>query len=61
MLKVFNAFQIMCLFLGLPFGIGWLYTNPFPFSFAAFVVAVIAYGVMFAGGVAMITHQLEKE
>jgi hypothetical protein len=46
-IRAFNAFQLVCLFAGLPFGIGYLHGNPFPYSPAAFYVAIVAYLVLF--------------
>ncbi len=47
MIRAFNAFQLVTLFAALPFIVGWLKTNPFPFSPAAFYTAIVAYLVLF--------------
>lgn len=59
MLRAFNAFQILSMFVGLPFGIGWLHTSPFPFSIAVEVLAVAVYCIMFVCGVVMLSNQMK--
>lgn len=49
MFRVFNAFQMICVFAALPFVISWLSTNPFPYAQAAFWSAIGVYGVMGIG------------
>lgn len=46
-IKAFNAFQLVASFAGLPFLAGWLHTDPFPFSVAAFWASIAAYVVLF--------------
>lgn len=46
-MKAFNAFQLVVLFACLPFLIGWLYTNPFPFARGLLVLAAVSYAVEF--------------
>jgi hypothetical protein len=45
--RAFNAFQVVCLFASGPHVIGWLASGPFPYSAAAFWVAIAAYVVGF--------------
>jgi len=45
--RVFNAFQLVTLFAALPFGIGWLHSDPFPYSTAAFYTAICVYLILF--------------
>jgi hypothetical protein len=52
-MRAFNAFQIVALFAAWPHIIGWLGTKPFPYSTAAFWIAIVAYIVGFAGMVFM--------
>ena len=47
MIRAFNAFQLVTLFAGMPYLVGWLNTNPFPYSPAAFWTAIVAYLVLF--------------
>lgn len=53
-MKLFNAFQIICLFTAAPYVIGWLGTNPFTYSVALFWAAIAAYVVGFIGMVAVV-------
>lgn len=46
-MHVFNAFQIVAFFAAMPFLIGWLNADPFPFSIAAFWLAIVVYLVLF--------------
>ncbi len=47
MLRVFNSFQLVGLFAGMPYLVSWLNTNPFPWSPAALWTAVVVYIVLF--------------
>ena len=47
MFRVFNSFQVVCLFSCLPFLAAWLYGNPFQYAQAGFYTAVVAYVVAF--------------
>ena len=61
MLAGFNAFQIMSLFVAMPFLIGWLWTEPFPFSVAVFGLCGIVYCVMFVIGTALVADAITKD
>ncbi len=45
-MKVFNAIQLVILFMCLPFLIAWLHTATFPFAGAAFWAAICGDVVM---------------
>jgi hypothetical protein len=47
MIRAFNSFQLVTLFAAMPHLIGWLNSNPFPFSPAAFYTSIVAYIVLF--------------
>lgn len=47
MIRLFNAFQLVCLFAAGPFGIDYLYHGPFAYAMVAFWVALVAYLVLF--------------
>lgn len=47
MIRAFNAFQLVTLFAAMPYIVGWLHSNPFPFSIAAFWTALVVYVVLF--------------
>lgn len=59
MLKAFNAFQFVCLFSALPYGILWLYTATFPFAGAALVTACVVYLIMWIMTWASVCHAAE--
>lgn len=56
MFQVFNAFQLVALFAGLPFLIGWLGKTPFPYAEAAFWTAICVYVLLFCTNVAAVTN-----
>lgn len=58
MFRAFNAFQLVTLFSAMPYLIGWLGSDPFPYSTAAFWTAICVYVVMFGGFVASLTHSI---
>ena len=60
MFRVFNAFQLVTLFAALPFGIGWLHGNPFPYSTAAFYTAIAVYLILFVTNIAAVTNFVER-
>ena len=43
MFKAFNSLQITALYAAYPFGLGWLWEEPFAFSIALFWVLAVAY------------------
>jgi ABC-type nitrate/sulfonate/bicarbonate transport system permease component len=57
-MAIFNAFQIVTLFASMPFIIGWLGGSPFPYSVAAFWIAIVVYIVMFVAMVASVADSL---
>ena len=60
MIRIFNAFQIITFFAALPFLIGWLYTEPFTYSVAAFWTAIVVYVVTFGMLVGVLSDALYK-
>lgn len=60
MIRAFNAFQLTTLFTAMPFIIGWLNKEPFPFSTAALWAAVAVYVVMFIGGVFVVADAMDR-
>lgn len=52
MIKLFNSFQITCLFAVGPFIMGWLWGGPFPYSIACFWLSAIIYLCLFGVHVA---------
>jgi hypothetical protein len=60
MLRVFNAFQLVCVFSGLPFLISWLATTPFPYAEAAFWAAIAVYVITFGGNIAAVSQFLRN-
>ncbi len=61
MIAIFNAFQLTCLFAAFPFIIGWLHSDPFPYSIAAFWVSIVAYIVLFGFEVAAMLELTENK
>lgn len=59
-MKVFNAFQLMCLFVAMPFVITWLHTQNFYACGAAFWTCIIIYVVMFCVLVASLADTMKK-
>lgn len=46
-MRQFNSFQIVALFAGMPFLVGWLSEASFPWAVAAFWGASVGYLVLF--------------
>lgn len=46
-MRVFNSFQLCCMFAGFPFLVGWLYDATFRNADKAFWAACVAYAVAF--------------
>jgi hypothetical protein len=60
-MKTFNAIQLVILFAGCPFLLSWLYTEPFPFAFPAFIITAIGYVVLAIWFVVMAVYWFEEE
>ncbi len=58
MIRAFNAFQLVALFAAMPFIVGWLHSNPFPYSTAAFWVSIAVYVIVFIGNIVAVTDFL---
>lgn len=61
MIRAFNAFQLVTLFAAMPFIVGWLHSNPFSYSSAAFWTSVIVYLVMFIFMCIAMFNQMDKD
>lgn len=59
MIKAFNAFQIVVLFMCSPFLVQWSYKDPFPFSTPAFWISLVVYVVLFVVHVIAMVHLIE--
>ena len=60
MLRAFNSFQIVSMFAGMPFIVGWLHGEPFAYSGALMWAAVVAYVVMFIGLIACVAYSIGR-
>lgn len=59
-MRVFNAFQVVVLFIAMPWIIGWLKTASFTCSEAVFYVACAVYVIGFVMMVACVSEAMEK-
>ncbi len=59
MIRIFNAFQLVCLFTAMPYLIQWLTTEPFAYSGAAYWLAMCVYVVMFFANIACVCSGME--
>lgn len=60
-MKLFNAFQIVSLFAGMPFLLTWLATKPIPHSNSAFWAAAVVYVVAFIVHVVSVRNAMAKD